>query len=171
MPSFEQLILSSPSGFVQSCLALNKVAAENEEILSKLVIFAWKDVMSNGAPLDQELLGFENEKDGLVHIVRAMKGAQPTVGISAAAKVLLSSSLLIQASVEKILMQVKELSKASAGENNDKKVLIYYCSLLFLGKICKMNCRNQARLKTFNGDLALQQLLAHARASLIPLYR
>lgn len=112
MPTFEQLILSPPAGFVASCLEINALVAKDEEKLKQITQEAWRDVLANTSTNDRVNEDVQNIKKGVTTIIRTMKAAQPSASIANAAKILLASTLLTQQSVETVLLQVKELSKS-----------------------------------------------------------
>ncbi len=116
MPTFEQLILSPPAGFVASCTEINDLATRDEVKLQQLVRDAWKDIQSNSTSNERANEEFLNIKRGIAIVIRAMKNAQPAASLSVMAKTLVSSTLLNQQSVEMILLQVKELSKSTDPE-------------------------------------------------------
>ncbi len=113
MPSFEQLIMSAPLGFANSCLALNTVANEDEGGLANAVTESYYHVVKK---TEISILKYHREKKAIAFIIRSMKSAQPTPSISNAANILLSKSFLTQDSVEKILLKVKELSGTDSSE-------------------------------------------------------
>jgi hypothetical protein len=116
MPTFEQLILSPPSGFVASCLEINDLAQKNEGKIQEIVRDAWKEVQSSSSSNNVADADFLNIKRGIITVIRAMKSANPAPSISATAKALVASTLLTQSSVEVILLQIKELSKSADSE-------------------------------------------------------
>lgn len=116
MPTFEQLILSPPSGFVASCLEINDLAQKNEGKIQEIVRDAWKEVQSSSSSNNVADADFLNIKRGIITVIRAMKSANPAPSISATAKALVASTLLTQSSVEIILLQIKELSKSADSE-------------------------------------------------------
>jgi hypothetical protein len=114
MPTFEQLILSPPAGFVSCCLETNKLAESNGESLQNIVRQAWKESFNNSATVTVESdTSLQNIKKVVAVIIRFMKSATPAPSISSAAKILVATTLLTQQSVELILLQIKELSKAA----------------------------------------------------------
>lgn len=116
MPTFEQLILSPPVGFVASCLEINELAQRDEAKSQEIVRDAWREVQTNSSSNDRANEEFLNIKRGIITIIRAMKTAQPAPSLSVTAKTLVASTLLTQSSVEMILLQVKELSKSTETE-------------------------------------------------------
>jgi uncharacterized protein YjaG (DUF416 family) len=109
MPSFEQLILSAPLGFVNTLLKLNFYAEHQLEKLDQIVISAWQQIQ----------LGSTNASDevkAISFIIRSMKQAQPPSGLSQTANVLASNTVLTKDCIEKILIKVKELSSSEQTE-------------------------------------------------------
>jgi hypothetical protein len=113
MPTFEQLIMSAPLGFANSCSALNTLATEDETSLAGAVTESYYHVVKK---TEISILKHHREKKAIAFIIRSMKTAQPTPSMSNAANILMSKSFLTQDSVEKILLKVKELSGADSSE-------------------------------------------------------
>jgi hypothetical protein len=131
MPSFEQLILSAPMGFVDACLALNSLAETKEATLQTIVQEAWNEATKKQNATNSETKSYNNERKGLLFIVRSMRTAQPPPSLSVAANVLVSSTCLFQSTVEKTLLLIKELSKSADSADMDSvKVCLY---LLLIG--------------------------------------
>jgi hypothetical protein len=123
MPSFDQLILSAPLGFTNSCIALNSLVEAQPEVISQITEQAWNEIVhKQSTNIEKKYL---NEKRTVSHIVKSMKQATPTPGISAAAKVLAATTFLNTDTIEKILLKVKEISSTDNADVSEVIKVIF----------------------------------------------
>lgn len=116
MPTFEQCVLSAPYGFMNSCLALNKLLVENGEssLIEDIVAESWNNIVRK---IDQDQFSrYDNEKKAISYIIKSMKQSNPAPSISNAANILASNSFLNKDTIEKILIKVKELSSQESAD-------------------------------------------------------
>lgn len=134
MPSFEHSIISAPAGFIQGCVSLNELAANDEVTLVDLVNKCLKE--ADYVPKADEA-SHKNVIKTLNYIIRSSKQSSPVPTYPQMATVLDGNSFLSRSTVEKIIIEMQTFSSNAENETKPAQVFLFVCITFKIDFVCR----------------------------------